>query len=177
MRWIRNINFFVIGCCLFIFISCSSNVSNHDYSKQNVKLPENEIVVDSLCMLLMKPDSFNNKTVTLKTTLSKVGSITTFGDSQCEFRHDLVSVEFSSSYETYICNTNDDFSDELCLIAKATREKKKDINFQILASFTGKFESYESKEGFSLNGLRFLFVVKNIRNIEKISPIRSEKLR
>ena len=177
MKHINKIKIFLlINICFLTLMACSIFTPNQDFSEQNKGVLREDILVESVCELFENRDDFNNKVVTLKTILFRIGSFTTFADQKCETRHPLVSVEFSPTFESFICNSNDVDADKLCLIAEATKQNKGDVNFKVLADFIGHFDYYRTNEGFNLDDVRFRFIITDVRNIKKISPIKTEKL-
>lgn len=170
----------IFTICLFGEFGCSSS-TNLFVSKQNpqsnslLKSQEKSVVL-SLCTLIDNPYQYHQKVVELKTTLYRVGNITNLGDENCVQRHSLFDVEFSSDFESSVCRRSDVNYEKMCLMVKASNQKQENINYAINANIIGYFEYYESRTGFTSNGLRFRFIVQEIESIEKIMPVESKKI-
>lgn len=124
--------------------------------------------VRSLCNLLHDRDLYNKKRVMIQTLLYKIKAFTTFLGKECSFRHHVIDVTFSSEYVSRICCSQNDKEVKICLAAGGKRNDKNYEDITALADFVGRFEYYESSEGFTADGLRFRFVVEDIKNIKRI---------
>ena len=180
MKYSNEIKITLIIICTFVLVSCAlvqtSDVSNRNYLEQNPTKSLEVLIVPNLCELFRSPYVYHEKVIRLKTTLSRIASVTTFGDERCVLPHALIDVEFSPELESSVCNSKNDIKEKLCLIAKATRQNETDANFAVIADIVGYFEYYHSEEGFTSGGLRFRFAIQEIKNIKKIIPVKAEKL-
>ncbi|HEY0426179.1 MAG TPA: hypothetical protein VGC76_00105 [Pyrinomonadaceae bacterium] len=164
--------FLLSGC----FLNAQSDVLSQNYAKTSITKLRPELTVTSLCELYDKPYLYHNKVVKLKTTLYRIADTTSLGDINCVQRHSLVDVEFSPEFESSVCEPKNDFREELCAIAKATKQNEEGVNLEISADIIGYFNYYQTEQGFTSNGLRFRFYVQKIEDIKKITPVAVEKL-
>ncbi|MGI8541892.1 MAG: hypothetical protein ACR2MD_00235 [Aridibacter sp.] len=171
---------FLIGWAVtFILFSCfvqnNSSTLNENNSSRRENL-NNKIQVNSICELFENPDLFDNRTITVQTIFSNITSLDTFSDEKCPTRHPLIEVKFSQKLEKSFCNSNQHEIQKMCSTIRNTKEKKSDKEYVIEGIFEGQFKYFIPKEGFTLNGLRFKFFVKNLKEIRKITVSESNKL-
>lgn len=174
MKYGESIKFLVLALCVFTLAGCrSSQISDvSNQANQNQAEHQQEIIsVPDICELMRNYQNYHQKTIKVKSTIYSLFGTPTLGDEKCVPRHPLFDVGFTEGFESSVCNSaeEDDKKEKLCLIARATRQGKHDIDFAIeLADMVGYFEYYSSKEGFitTLAGDRLRFIVERIENAE-----------
>jgi hypothetical protein len=173
----KSIVLIILSMLLF---SCYSSQTldspTTNYSQQSVAKTVEEPAVLSLCSLMDNPYPYHQKVIIVKTTLYRIGSLISFEDEKCVTRHTLVDVEFAPEFKSSACDSKDEIENKLCLITRRDDENKGISNLSVTGNLVVYFEYYYSDEGFTSNGLRFRFVVHEIKNIEKITPITSVNL-
>ena len=173
MRFIR---LFITLVILLTACSYSSSKSSNQNTQTIVSDTEAETPASSLCELFDNPKPYQQKVVRLKTTLFSSRAHTGIGDERCEQRHSLVDVDFSDGLETSVCKKENAEQSQLCALLSTTKNNTGDDTYYVvIADFIGYFEYYESKEGFTHNGLRFRFRINKIENIEKITPGKAQR--
>lgn len=179
MKYFKEIIFslLVISFALILF-NCTSiqvDVSKSTIANNKTQLSQ-EVEILTICELFKDPYSYGGRLIKLKTNLYRIADVTTVEDENCIQRHHLIDVTFAPEFESSVCNPVSDKSVELCLLAKATKQNKEYGDYQLTATIIGYFEYYFAKEGFTQNGLRFRFIVKEINNVEKFTPVKADKL-
>jgi hypothetical protein len=165
---------------LFLLVGCVSDrplyTSNLNLAGKPINEPQEE-VLSSLCELYKDPHLYNKKVIKVKTTLTRIAPFTTLQDERCLMRHPVIEVEFTSEFESFVCNSKNEYEEKLCLIVRMTKQNKTaETEFEVIADIVGYTESYRCENGFTLNGLCFRFIIQEIRNIEKIIPVKVEKM-
>ncbi len=161
----------------FLFLSCNSsgrsNVAEPETTQQaNVSALVEVPAVLNICELIDSPNSYQDKTIVLKTSMYRVGaSGYTFGDKACESRHPLFDLDFSSDFQASVCGSNDENSRMVCDFYGRQYEGETKLDWILDADFRGRFESYKSTEGFTSNGMRFRFVIQRVNNIQSVEPM------
>jgi len=181
MKLIINFcNFLAFTIATVLIAGCfNKNLTKTEVKKEQQKHTFVKEVpkVKSLCDLLHDRDLYNKKRVMVRTLLYKIKAFTTFLGKECSFRHHVIDVTFSSKYASRVCRLKNDKEGKICLAASGNRNNKNYEDITVLADFVGRFEYYKSSEGVTIDGLRFRFVVEDIKNIKRISPIKSTKLK
>lgn len=164
----------VFTLSLLAIASCSSGES---IIGTNPRIDETQTTrpAVSLCELIRSPYQHHQKVVQLNTTLYRVGPIIAFGDENCVQRHSLFDISFNSDMKSSVCSGAEK-RDEVCRMVTGTKEKSEKADYEVLGTFVGYFEYYETGSGFTSSGLRFRFTVAEIANIERIQPIESKSI-
>ena len=164
------ISVFFLACCNsptnfsssigFSEVTPPVTASDHDIEK-----------IPNLCQFYAFPEKYEGKLVEIDTNLYHVGGVTSIGDERCVTPHALIDVEFTEAIELRFCESKDT-TNELCSIIKAAVQENEKPNFTVAAKFIGRFDSYKTKAGFTLRGVRFHFVIENITDIGVATPIK-----
>jgi hypothetical protein len=170
-----------LAILLLVLPACSGNSSNlsNQATQTSVSSAESVKRVSSLCELFDNPYSYQQKVVRLKTSIYSTNidkTYASFGDERCEQRHPLIDVDFSQELEAAACKKENPEQEKLCAVISKTGNNITDVTYELLADVIGYFEYYETKEGFTRNGMRFRFRVNKIENIEKITASEIQRI-
>ncbi|MEJ7849711.1 MAG: hypothetical protein WKF92_16625 [Pyrinomonadaceae bacterium] len=164
------LSFLLIGCSSTSTIPPSDSESNTTALSTETWPPP----VPSICKLIDNPDPYHKRAIMVKTTLVQIGTNYWLDDENCPSRHPLFDVEFDPAFRRIVCNDKGHFSRRLC---EVVTPEKNNIDLAITAVFTGNFEYSYSNEGFTYNGMRFLFVVSDVTAISDIKNVESFRLK
>lgn len=175
---IRNIILPLLAICtsLIPIWNCSATgkaVNHFSQNSTSESFPDKPIQVNDVCVILGNPQEFDGKLVKLRSTIYRMGTVISIGDTRCIQRHSVIDVEFSSSFQSQVCNPSD-FPAGLCSLTKGISDDSDGI--EITAYISGQVYPVVAKSGFSVDGLRLRFVVHEIDNIESIIPIKQESI-
>lgn len=174
---------FVMLSLILLVVGCTSRPTSLTLATPEAVLPastpSNDADTDSrdflsICQLMDNPSLYNGQNVHVKTTFVRIGSEQWFGDDNCVTRHTLFNAEFEPSFHEFICNDKTHYGDNLCNIVDPA---KNSLDLSVTAVFSGHFEYYRAKTGFTRAGHRFRLKVENVRSISEIKNIKPVRIK
>ncbi|MFN0138860.1 MAG: hypothetical protein ACKVQW_02080 [Pyrinomonadaceae bacterium] len=142
------------------------------HTESDWRSPDEVLVLGGVCELYKESGRLHAiKRVNINTTLYRMGSVQSFGDESCPQRHSLVDIEFSSQFLNRPC----DSKTEPALCSAISLINTTNLSFEITAEFTGSVYAVPSDKNYSVDGMRFVFVLDGMKNLTKARVVEAEK--
>lgn len=142
------------------------------HAESDWRSPDEVLVLGSICELYKESGRLHAiKHVNVSTTLYRIGPVQSFGDEYCPQRHPLVDIEVSPQFLNRPCEAES----EPALCSAISLINKSSLSFEITAEFTGRVYAIPSDDNYSVDGMRFVFVIDGMKNLTKVRVVEAEK--